>query len=73
MRPLRWGPDGPVDVSAAVAPGVFEFRTGDRGYLDPDGLLVHRGRSDGMVKVRGFRIELGEVEAEKAAGNKDRG
>lgn len=40
------------------------YRTGDRGYLQPDGALVLIGRTDGgetMVKLRGLRIDLDEV------------
>jgi len=44
------------------------FRTGDRverpaDGLPADGLLRHRGRLDGQVKVRGIRVDPGEVEA----------
>ncbi|HEX8559671.1 MAG TPA: non-ribosomal peptide synthetase [Pyrinomonadaceae bacterium] len=39
------------------------FRTGDRGYIDDRGGLVHLGRLDSMVKVRGYRVELSEVES----------
>jgi len=37
-------------------------RTGDLGFLRPDGLLVHLGRKDFQVKIRGNRVEVGEVE-----------
>ena len=39
------------------------YRTGDLGYLLPDGCLVAVGRSDSQLKIRGYRIEIGEVEA----------
>ncbi|MER6299032.1 AMP-binding protein [Kitasatospora sp. NPDC001539] len=39
------------------------FRTGDRMSRDPDGLLTHRGRLDGELKVRGIRVDPAEVEA----------
>jgi len=38
------------------------YLTGDLGRFEPDGLLVHLGRKDLMVKIRGYRVELGEVE-----------
>ncbi|WP_369375414.1 amino acid adenylation domain-containing protein [Streptomyces sp. cg36] len=37
------------------------YRTGDHGYLLPDGSLVFQGREDDQVKINGFRVELGEV------------
>lgn len=39
------------------------YRSGDLGYLRPDGQLVVLGRKDSMIKHRGYRMELGEVEA----------
>ena len=38
------------------------YRTGDTGYMLPDGCLVHLGREDSLVKVRGYRIDLAEIE-----------
>ena len=43
-------------------PGVRVYRTGDAGYLRPDGEIVLIGRLDHQVKVNGNRIELGEIE-----------
>ena len=39
------------------------FRTGDVGYLQPDGQLMVLGRRDNQIKHRGYCMELGEVEA----------
>ena len=65
VRPLLWTGDGLRELATAVpgAPGVCQYRTGDRGYLDAEGRLFHVGRQDGMVKVRGYRVETAEVEA----------
>ncbi|MBU9764278.1 long-chain fatty acid--CoA ligase [Mycobacterium sp. TNTM28] len=38
------------------------YPTGDLGYLDADGFLFHRGRSDDMFKVRGATVYPGEVQ-----------
>lgn len=38
------------------------YRTGDLGYLRPDGCLVHMGRKDFQAKIRGHRVEVSEVE-----------
>ena len=43
-------------------PGQRLYRTGDRGWLDPDGQLHFLGRLDRQVKLRGYRVELGEIE-----------
>jgi amino acid adenylation domain-containing protein/thioester reductase-like protein len=43
--------------------GHFLYRTGDRGYYQPDGSLYYQGRNDQQIKLRGFRIETGEIEA----------
>lgn len=39
------------------------YRTGDRGFYSPDGLLHFLGRMDNQVKVEGNRIEPGEIES----------
>ncbi|WP_158574120.1 AMP-binding protein [Streptomyces triticagri] len=39
------------------------YRTGDRGFLDADGVLHFRGRTDRQVKIAGHRVEPAETEA----------
>ncbi len=39
------------------------YRTGDLGYMLPDGCLIHLGRKDQQLKIRGYRVEIGEIEA----------
>ena len=48
----------------SVEPGERMYRTGDRGWYSPDGVIHYAGRIDNQVKVRGFRVESGEIEAE---------
>lgn len=38
------------------------YRTGDLGFLAPDGTVRFAGRSDGQVKLHGNRVELSEIE-----------
>ncbi|MGJ0119872.1 alpha/beta fold hydrolase [Williamsia sp. MIQD14] len=38
------------------------YRTGDRGFLDPDGTLHILGRADDAVKIRGYLVEPAEIE-----------
>ncbi|TCR16020.1 amino acid adenylation domain-containing protein [Streptomyces sp. BK205] len=58
------------EILSAVRTGGFHvgdgdavYRTGDRGWLAPDGSLRFAGRMDRQVKIRGCRVELGQVEA----------
>src|SRR5690606_25941680 len=44
-------------------PGYRLYRSGDLGYLLPDGSIVCAGRIDRQHKVRGHRVEPAEVEA----------
>lgn len=50
-------------LSAADDSDIRTYRTGDRGRLRPDGMLVHLSRNDSQVKIRGNRVELSDVEA----------
>lgn len=38
------------------------YRTADRVRVDADGLFVHLGRADGVVKIGGTRVSVREVE-----------
>ena len=38
------------------------YKTGDWGFVGPDGLLEFIGRKDSQLKIRGFRVEPLEVE-----------
>ncbi|MGV9267335.1 AMP-binding protein [Kitasatospora sp. NPDC003701] len=49
-----------------VVDGERRFRTGDLVSSAPDGLLTHRGRLDGEIKIRGIRVDPAEVEAHLA-------
>jgi amino acid adenylation domain-containing protein/FkbM family methyltransferase len=42
--------------------GARMYLSGDLGYVDEAGMLVHVGRADSQVKIRGFRVELAEIE-----------
>ncbi len=44
------------------APGARLYRTGDRCFWLPNGMIGYVGREDDQVKLRGYRIELAEVE-----------
>ena len=49
-------------VSFVTENGRRWYRTGDYGYLKPDGNIIFCGRKDSQVKLNGFRIELGEID-----------
>ncbi|HEV8343997.1 MAG TPA: non-ribosomal peptide synthetase [Candidatus Binatia bacterium] len=38
------------------------YRTGDLGYMQEGGCLVHVGRKDFQVKINGYRVEVAEIE-----------
>ena len=64
----------PEQTKRAFIPNPFSkgatmYKTGDLGYLDESGEIVHVGRADNQVKVRGFRIELEEID--RALGKSD--
>ena len=75
-EPLSPGETGEVQVkSASVMTGYLPeestrsafvdgwYRTGDVGYLDPDGWLRITDRAKEMIKVRGFQVAPAEIEA----------
>ena len=39
------------------------FRTGDVGYVRPDGVMMICGRKDFQIKINGNRVETGEIES----------
>ncbi|MFF2194575.1 amino acid adenylation domain-containing protein [Streptomyces sp. NPDC058157] len=52
----------PHPFPANAAAGELLYRTGDLGFVLPDGNVVCLGRADAQVKVRGYRVEPAEVE-----------
>ncbi|WP_421901359.1 non-ribosomal peptide synthetase [Maridesulfovibrio sp.] len=42
-------------------PGKTLYRTGDLGWLTPQGELTLLGRIDDQVKISGYRVNLGEI------------
>src|SRR4029453_863147 len=55
---------GPARASGRIPPpgGVRVYRTGDLGWLGPDGCLEVVGRRDHQTKVRGYLVHPDEVE-----------
>jgi O-succinylbenzoic acid--CoA ligase len=52
----------PGTVDGAKRPPAEPFRTGDRGYLTPDGRLVVTGRIDDLIVTGGENVSPREVE-----------
>jgi amino acid adenylation domain-containing protein len=50
-------------AQSAAHPGWREYKGGDQGRLDADGVLHFVGRKGGRVKIRGHSVDLMEVEA----------
>lgn len=42
--------------------GEWMYKTGDRGYWDPEGKIICMGRDDRQIKLRGFRLDLNDLE-----------
>ncbi len=59
----RFLADTDADGIESRPDGERRYRTGDLGRLTADGLLVHVGRRDALLKVRGHRVSAPEVEA----------
>jgi amino acid adenylation domain-containing protein len=49
-------------LTDSADPTKRTYLSGDLGYLNPDGCLVHLGRKDMQSKIRGIRIDIGEIE-----------
>jgi hypothetical protein len=60
--PARWY-DGDPDATTAVFKAGGWVRTGDRGYLDPDGYLYLVGRESEIINSGGHNISPIEVDA----------
>lgn len=58
---------GDERLSRERFPRPGEYRTGDVGLVDDQGILHYRGRRDRQIKLNGNRIELGDIEAAAAA------
>ncbi|WP_416353102.1 D-alanine--poly(phosphoribitol) ligase subunit DltA [Agrilactobacillus fermenti] len=42
--------------------GQQAYRSGDLGFIDTDGMIFYRGRTDFQIKMHGYRIELEDVD-----------
>jgi amino acid adenylation domain-containing protein/thioester reductase-like protein len=56
-EPERTAERFPIDARD----GRRTFRTGDFGYLRPDGRVQLLGRRDAQVKIQGYRVDLTEI------------
>lgn len=45
-----------------IIDGKRWYLTGDRGYLDGEGIFHHLGRLDNQIKLHGHRVELEEID-----------
>ena len=50
-------------LSSHDSPEERLYLTGDLGRFLPDGMLLHLGRKDDIVKIRGYRVSPMEIEA----------
>jgi amino acid adenylation domain-containing protein len=50
-----------LDDPFATVTGGRMYKTGDMGFLLPDGQIAFRGRNDNQEKIRGNRVELDEI------------
>lgn len=53
----------PDPFAGSGHPGAVMYRSGDLGYMRPDGMVVYLGRADRQLQLRGYRIEPGEIES----------
>ena len=51
-----------VNIPTAEAPFLMQYRSGDLGKLNSNGLLEFMGRKGSMVKIRGYSIDKDAVE-----------
>lgn len=63
LSPGYWNRSDLTDAAFSGEGAMRRFRTGDMGWMLPDGCLVHVGRKDSQIKIRGYRVEVAEIEA----------
>ena len=56
--------DEKTEAAFKTVPGIegLVYKTGDRVFINDDGMLEYIERVDFQVKIRGYRIELGDIE-----------